>query len=98
MRDRLGRYSLLAPAGAFRRLVRKLAWLHAAALDGFLALTGAILRMAMRCVGLMSRMLVIARLKMLELLSTLARRRHEASDFTATQNLGDESVIGADDE
>jgi hypothetical protein len=46
----------------------------------------------------MRRMLVIARLKMLELLSTLARRRHEASDFTATQNLGDESVIGADDE
>jgi hypothetical protein len=47
MRGQLGRYSLLAPAGAFRRLVRKLAWLHAAALDGFLALTGAILQVAM---------------------------------------------------
>jgi hypothetical protein len=81
MRDRLGRYGLLTPARALRRLIAKLARLGAAALDGFLALTGAILRVAMRRIGLMRRMLVIARLEMLELLSTLACRRHEASDL-----------------
>jgi hypothetical protein len=70
---------LLAAPGALRRLVAG-STRHAAALDGFLALTGAILRVAMRSFGLMRRVFVIARLEVLEL-SALAYGRHDASDY-----------------